>query len=466
LTQDQSTTAQHLTFRVGGAHLALAIDSVREVTRMPRISRVPHAPPALLGLANFRGTVIPVLSASALQGGEKGETSRLIVIDTGELLGLAVDDASHVGSDAAQTATLIDGAEWVARSMPERTIERRTHEATTALLADDASDHANTALVIFAVGDQEFALPATATEFVAPLPADIALMPDSDDAVVGSGTFGDTVVPLLSLRALLALPRTEIAARPRVVVAHIGSDRVGLVVDAMRGIVQVAHDLIDPIPHALRRGQAEARIQAICRLDQGERLVSLLAADHLLRDDITADILTQAQPEREATAAAADTEQFLIFQIGAEEFGIPIGAVDEVAPLPAKLARLPNAPAFVLGVMTLRGTLIPVIDQGQRFGADASSDSRRRVIVVRIGELQAAFAVDAIAQVVRIDTAQVRPPPDLGSAETRLFDRVANLAGEQRIVLIIDPRMLLDRAEQDLLLGLARKGRAQRGARA
>ena len=454
---DHDQPAQHLTFRVSDTHLALAVDSVREVTRMPRLSRVPHAPHALLGLANFRGTVIPVLSAAALRGQAPGEPSRLIVIDTGELLGLAVDDASRIQqADAAQPAELIDAVALVARGLPDRTITRRAHEITTALLADSAKDHATTALVIFGIGDQEFALPATAVDSIAPLPATIALVPDSDDVVIGNAAFGDATIPLLSLRALLALPPSDTPTRPRIVIARIGSDRVGLAVDAVRGILHVPDAVIDPIPQALRRGHAEARIQAICRLDQGNRLVSILTAEHLLRDDIITTMLEHTYTEPLAPAIITQTEQFVIVRIGADEFGIPVEAVEEVAPLPEKLARLPNAPAFVLGVMTIRGALIPVIDQGLRFGAGPGTGRARRVIVVRIGELQAAFVVDAITQLARIDAAEVRPAPDLGNSETRVFDRVAQLG--HRIILIVSARMLLDRAEHDLLLGLARTG--------
>jgi purine-binding chemotaxis protein CheW len=463
---------------VGGLHLALAIDGVREVTQMPRISRVPHAPPAMLGLANFRGTVIPVLSAAVLLGSTDGGSSRLIVVDTGELLGLAVDDASRVMSSGAPgTVQLVDIAELAARSMPQRATPRRPHETTTALLADLASDGTAMALVVFAIGDQEFALSAAVVDHIAPLPGDIALRPDADDVVLGNAAFGDAVLPLLSLRVLLALPlsdpgrprpRPRLRPRPRVIVVQIGGDRIGLVVDAMRGIVQARDDQIDPLPRALRRGHAAAGVEAICRLDQGERLISVLAPDQLVREDITAKMLGQPQsgPEHMADAVTAETEQFLIFQIGSEEFGIPLGAVDAVAQLPNALGRLPNAPAFILGVMNLRGQVIPVIDQGQRLGAKPCAGARRRVIVVRIGELRAGFAVDTISQIVRVDAANVRPAPDLENAETQVFERVVNFAEAPGIVPIVSPRTLLDRAEQDLLIGIAPKGAGTRqGAR-
>jgi purine-binding chemotaxis protein CheW len=129
--------------------------------------------------------------------------------------------------------------------------------------------------------------------------------------------------------------------------------------------------------------------------------------------------------------------------------------VADVAPLPRTLTRLPKAPAFVRGVMNLRGAVVPVIDQAERFGAAAAAGSKRRVVVVRIGDLQAGFVVDSASEVLRIAADAVGPAPDLGGAETRVFDRIANLPDQDRIVLIVSPRELLDRAEQDLLRGMA-----------
>ncbi|MEP9358338.1 chemotaxis protein CheW [Sphingomonas sp. KR3-1] len=454
--------SQLLTLGVDGQRFGVSAALVREVARLPRLARVPHAPPALLGLANIRGAVVPVLSLARLVDQPSGGERRVVIVEDGEVVGLAVDEvAQMIDLDRAAEASVrtLDIAGLVARSMPgggARTsrgaglVEEREAEITAETLP----------LVIFAVGNQEFAFPLAVVEEVLRLPDEIARMPHADAAVVGSTAVRGALLPLLSLRALLALPGADDGARARILVVRIGANRVGLVVDAMRSILRVAEEDVDPVPQVLARGGAEARIQAICRLDGGKRLVSVLAADQLLRDDITARLVQGSgeQHDMGETGAAQAFEQFLLFRIGEEEFGLPIGAVEEVALLPAKLTRLPKAPAFVQGVMNLRGQVIPVIDQAARFGAGAATGRKRRVVIVRIGDLSAGFVVDAVSDVLRVAADALRPAPDLGNEETRVFDRVANLAGEERIVLIVSPRELLDRAEQDLLRGIAGKG--------
>lgn len=447
-----ATAEQWLAFRVGDRQFAVSAALVAEVVRMPRLSRVPHAPTGLLGLANVRGTVLPVLSlAQMLLEGEDGATSRLVVIDAGEPVGLAVDDVRQTRGGGSEGATPIDVAGLVARCIPARVTSGGVRG--TAAVEVEAADE-TLPLVTFSVGDQFFALPLGAVDEVVRLPDVISILPHADTVVVGSAAFRNATLPLLSLAALLALPRHDGGTRSRVLVVRIGNHRVGLVVEAMGSILRVALTDIDPVPHVLSRGSAEARIQAICRLDGGTRLVSVLALEHLLRDEITQRLLQGSTGEQEAmteSGAAQSSEQFLLFRIGDDEFGLPIEAVDEVTPLPPKLTALPNSPAFVLGVMNLRGEVIPVIDQAHRFRGTAADGPKRRVIVVRIGTLKAGFLVDAVTEILRVETDALRDAPDLGAEGTRVFDRVANLEQDDKIILIISPRELLDRAEQDLL---------------
>jgi len=457
-----ATGTQLLTLGVDGQRFGVAAGLVREVARLPRLTRVPHAPPALMGLANIRGAVVPVLSLATLVEQPSGGERRVVIVDDGEIMGLAVDDVAQlIGLDEAADAAVrtLDIAALVARNMPGSG-ERRSHGSGLVEERAVEASAETLPLVIFAIGNQEFAFPLGVVEEVLRLPDEIARLPHADAAVVGSTAVRGVLLPLLSLRALLALPIGDGSARARVLVVRIGANRVGLVVDAMRSILRVAEEDVDPVPQVLARGGAEARIQAICRLEEGRRLVSVLAADKLLRDDITARLFQGSgeQQDMGETEAGKAFERFLLFRIGEEEFGLPIGAVEEVTLLPEKLTRLPRAPAFVQGVMNLRGQVIPVIDQAARFGADSTSGRKRRVVIVRIGDLSAGFVVDAVSDVLRVEAEALRPAPDLGNAETRVFDRVANLAGEQRIVLIVSPRELLDRAEQDLLRSMAGEG--------
>ena len=143
-------------------------------------------------------------------------------------------------------------------------------------------------------------------------------------------------------------------------------------------------------------------------------------------------------------------EKFLLFILADETYGLPLSAIDEVIRLPDTLTRIPYAPDFVLGFVNLRGKALPLIDQRSRFGTMSSSD-KPRAIVVTIGELQAGFVVDGTSEIASIRASDVSPSPNFSSAATDVFDRVAHLELDGRVILLVDPKALLTRAERDLV---------------
>jgi purine-binding chemotaxis protein CheW len=446
--------ARMLTFNVAGERFGVPATLVREITRMPALTHVPHAPSSLLGLGNFRGVVLPVVSFARATGRPKGTETKVILLDTANPVALAVDAISTLETREKVQAIDTDALVRTDGARPASLTRRIARAASEALPRES-----EVALIAFLVGGQEYALPIGGVDEILTVSDAVTVLPHGDAVVVGSVAVRDALLPLLSLQRLLGLEGVSGRLRPRVVVTRIGKHRVGLVVDVMRGVIRVAESYIDPVPPVLARGTAEARIQAICRMDGGKRLVSVLAVEHLIREDLTARLLEtgEAQTMAASPSDAGETEQFLIFRIAETDFALPIAAVVEVTAVPDKLGRMPKAPAFVQGFMTLRGKAVPVIDQSLRFIGMHSNGARRRVIVVQLGALVAGFIVDAVAEVQRIAITALSDAPDLGNSDTRVFDRVAMIDGEKRIVLVVSPQELLDRAERDLLSAIDEK---------
>ena len=168
--------------------------------------------------------------------------------------------------------------------------------------------------------------------------------------MLGVMAYRDTLLPLLSLRGLLGFA----AAPPegdagKVVVTKVGGALVGLVADRMRAIVPADPALIEPTPPMLAaRTGGETQIKAIYRGDGGRRLISILAADQLFREDVmarlgSADAGTAASVE---AVADGDETKVLVFRLGDDEFGLPIEVVDEVARAPEQVTRLPKTPGL------------------------------------------------------------------------------------------------------------------------
>lgn len=448
--------AHRLVFQSGQERFALAARDVREVVTIGRMTRVPHAPQALLGLSNIRGTVMPIVSIDALLDKPSSAGRRVIVLDRRDPIGLAVADVPRL-VERADGARMIDiGTLLDANFASVGSLAAAPAIAGIAgghLQKKEAHERETVALLAFFVASQLFALPLEQVEELISLPAQVTVLPGADQVALGSIAHRGGLLPLLSLRALLKLAAPGAALKPRIVIARIKGARVGLIVDALDAILRVSEDDIDPLPLVLSRGSAEAKIQAIVRRNDGQSLLSLLATDHLLNEALMSRLQEDRVEDLAAQQASGVIEQILVFRLGEEEYGLPVASVREVVAMPDQLTRLPRAPAFVAGIMNLRGRVIPVIDQRLRFDVPGMAQTRRRIIVAALGTLEAGFVVDAVSEVLRVPTNQMVLAPEMGE-ETRVFDRIAAADGGRRMILVIEPQQLLDRAERDLLAAM------------
>ncbi len=456
-----------LTVTAGGETLALPAGGVREVFRPRAVTRVPHAPAALLGLTNMRGSALPVVSLSILMGRDaplSSAAARVVVVEGEEPVGLLVDSVSALG---ASGGTPVDFRLLLARAFDgaarRGTVARGTVHAGEAAGAARAPE-AELAVLAFLLAGQDYALPLDKVAAVTRLPAEVAAVPRTGQAMLGVTARGEGLLPLVSPHVLLGLEAGGgDPGRARVVVMRLGPALIGLVVDEVTAILKLPETAIDPVPPVLTRGAGEARVEAIGRLDGGKRLVSILSPARLFDEETATRLLAEAGREAGTMTGAGSlagmVERFIVFQLGNEHYGLPIGAVDEIAGRPESLTRVPRAPAFVEGVMNLRGAVIPVIDQRRRFATGGEAEpGRGRVIVMTIGGLRAALAVDAVTGILAVPASELEPAPGLATGEAAVFDRVARAGGDGRMILLIDPKVLLDAAERDLLGAIARDG--------
>ncbi|HEX4861386.1 MAG TPA: chemotaxis protein CheW [Rhizomicrobium sp.] len=486
-----------VTFRLARRLYALSAEGVAEVIRLPSLARVPLTPKALMGIANLRGSVLPVVGTWALLDLDQPDASadgRAIVLDGTVPVALAVDAVEAlvtVAVDRIETrqaelavepgekvtgAFAVDGA-GVAKILDIKPLlekafaERAQPRTRTALRSsvgaqnkEAAAPEDSEALVTFEVAGQEYALSLSAVQEIVPVPETVTPLPKTESLVVGVMPFRDRLLPLLSLRGLLGFARDAVPdAREKVVVTRIGDATVGLVADRARAVLSAPRALIEPLPAVLAaRSGGETQIKAIYRGAGGSRLVSVLAPERLFREEIMQRLGsgTDAAPAKQENAAT-DERKFLVFRLGGDEFGLPIECVDEVARVPEQVTRVPKTPKFLEGVVNLRGEVLPVVDQRKRFDMPGLEDAEnRRLIVVRTERHRAGVIVDSVSEVLRSTDSAIEPPPDLTGDVSRLVRGVINLEAQGRIVLLLDPAELLTRAERGLLDAFERKAKA------
>ena len=208
----------------------------------------------------------------------------------------------------------------------------------------------------------------------------------------------------------------------------------------------------------LTRGAGDAEITSICRLEHGKRLVAVLSPDRLFRSDVVSRFLAEQNHESDAFDNQADgramaDEQFVIFRLGEQEYGLPIAAVDEIARPPDQIARLPKAPSFVDGVMNLRGIVVP---DHRSSPTVRCSHRRNRLAAGAFSCWRLAVERPVSWWMLSRKCCACRQRPSgrrriLSPEQMRLISRVANLDAQSRMILLVDPAQLLDQIEADVL---------------
>jgi len=148
------------------------------------------------------------------------------------------------------------------------------------------------------------------------------------------------------------------------------------------------------------------------------------------------DVLARAAAHaREARDESTSLRELLWVEVGGEPYALPIERVREIVRM-CPLTRVPRAPALVLGVISLRGEIVQVLDLRRALGAAAPPPTRRSRIVVlhsEAGEI-AGWLVDAVSQVLRVPEAELLPPlGDAGELVTAICVR------DERFVSLLEP---------------------------
>ncbi len=138
----------------------------------------------------------------------------------------------------------------------------------------------------------------------------------------------------------------------------------------------------------------------------------------------------------EKTAYASHTNQFLTFALGQEEYGVEILKIQEIKGFSA-ITPLPNAPAYVKGVLNLRGTIVPIVDLRQKFGLPEVAYTKFTVIVVvQVRGQIMGFIVDAVSDVLTVAGTDIQPTPNLhGQVDTAFLTGLAK-AGDKLVILL------------------------------
>ena len=180
------------------------------------------------------------------------------------------------------------------------------------------------------------------------------------------------------------------------------------------------------------RSREQASAAAVDRLEEFRRTAGT-------RREIVGEAAT------DEIEAEADQLELLVFHVAEEQYAVEISSILEIT-RPRSITRVPNAEASVLGIMSLRGTIVTILDVRRRLGhrSVTSTDDEQRIIVVERESEVAGFVVDRVYRVVRVDASKVESHPVVSSNEQNRCVRGV-FRHRERITILLALDQLLER---------------------
>ncbi len=135
----------------------------------------------------------------------------------------------------------------------------------------------------------------------------------------------------------------------------------------------------------------------------------------------------------------------LVFTLGRENFGVDVNMVREIVRVPSFITRVPNAPAYIRGVINLRGTIVPVFDMQMKIGmVNSPLTDEARIIVLAVSDVTFGIIVNSVREVRTIYDTQLEPATKLSSAMDKRYVLWVAKPSDERLILLLDVSSLFE----------------------
>ncbi|MEC1770991.1 chemotaxis protein CheA [Schinkia azotoformans] len=286
------------------------------------------------------------------------------------------------------------------------------------------------------IGDKEFAIPLVNVQEIVRLNQhEVKTIKNQEVGVVR-----DRVLPLVRMHKRLGVSEIKLAGTKRIFVIVIGlaEKRVGLVVDKTLGNQEI---VIKPLGKYI----GTPKYIAGATIMGDGKVAIILDTGAIVREEGTKDMINEELNLKNAKRHEEIIE-LATFKLGMEEYGIEIDRVKDIITVPP-ITRIMNAPHSVLGMINLRGKLIPVMDVRERFGINKTDLTRKsRIIVIELAQEFIGILVDKVTQVLKVSRDTIEAPIDSNNQIDGKYIRgISNL--KDRLIILLDLDLILDMGE-------------------
>jgi purine-binding chemotaxis protein CheW len=322
--------------------------------------------------------------------------------------------------------------------------------------------------VTFLSGNEVFAADMSPVKEIIRLP-DVVRVPLAPAALEGLANLRGKVLPIISLRRLFGFEELEHDDSTRALVIDVGQP-LGFVVDKVSSVVDVDLGRLEDVG-SLRTAMNTDALGGLIKDVGGHAMIMVLDFHKLIEKEfaqiahltktgsVNGSLETAAESEEEHTA---DELQLVSFDVNGQEYAIAIEDVQEIVQVPEAVIHVPHSESHVLGVMTLRSRLLPLVNLRSMFALDHRElDEKSRIVVLTLNGVSVGVVVDAVSEVLRVSRADVDQLPALLAREGNLAEitSICKLDNGKRMVSIMTARNLFGHAAmQAALQSVQREG--------
>jgi purine-binding chemotaxis protein CheW len=305
--------------------------------------------------------------------------------------------------------------------------------------------------VTFIAGDEVFAADMVPVKEIIRVP-EVVRVPLAPAALEGLANLRGKVLPIISLRRLFGFPELSHDDSTRALVVDVGQP-LGFVVDRVSSVVGVDSSHIEDVGSIKTTVNTEV-LSSLIKDVGGHAMIMVLDFAKLIEREFS-QIAAISKNTSGAGAVQANTQseeedssdelQLVSFDVDGQEYAIAIEDVQEIVQVPEAVIHVPRSESHVLGVMTLRSRLLPLVNLRSMFALPHRDvDEKSRIVVLTLGGVSVGVVVDAVSEVLRVSRSGVDALPAMLAREGNLAEvtSICRLDNGKRLVSIVTARNL------------------------
>ncbi len=310
--------------------------------------------------------------------------------------------------------------------------------------------------VTFITGNEVFAVDMAPVQEIIRLP-DVVRVPLAPSTLDGLANLRGKVLPIISLRRMFGFDEQEHDDATRAVVIDVGQP-LGFVVDRVASVVGVEPAQIESVD-SIRSTVDTELLSGLIKNVGGHEMVMVLDFEKLIQREfsqiaaiaktanLSGGLPSSSDNKDDDDEKESDELQLVSFAIAEQEYAINIADVQEIVQIPDTIIHVPRSESHVIGVMTLRNRLLPLVDLRRMFAlSNRKLDEKSRIVVLAFGNASVGVAVDSVSEVLRVAKSYVDAMPTLLAKDGGLSEiaQICRLNDGKRLVSIITARHLFD----------------------